>query len=69
MGQNRCKSPKIAAKGPFGLLRQFLLLALHCCSSSTAVVTKNAAINTPFSGVFGFLRRAENRRHMLLEFV
>lgn len=43
--------------------------AMHCHNSSIAAVIKNATINTPFSGICGLLRRAENRRHMLSEFV
>ena len=65
---------KTAAKGPFDLswrvlLRQFYIPVLRCRNSSIAVVTKNATINAPFSGLFGFLRRAENGHHMRLEFM
>ena len=65
---------KTAAKGSFGLLQRRLLQrfyppALRCHNSSIAAVTKNTTINAHFSGVFGFLRRAENYRHMRLEFV
>ena len=54
------KAQKTAAKGPFGLLRRVLLRwfhlpAMHCRNSSIAAVTKNATINSPFSGVLGFL--------------
>jgi len=64
------KAQKIVVKCPFGLLRwgllrRFHLPALHCRNSSIAMVTKNAAINAPFNGIFGFLWRAENRYHML----
>ena len=74
MGQNRRKSPKNAAKVSFGLLwlgllRQFHPPTLHCHNSSIAAVIENATINAPFSGVSGFLRRVENRRHMLSKFV
>ena len=68
------KAQKIDTKGPFGLLQrgllwQFYPLALWCRNSSIAAVTKNATINAPFSGVFGFLWRAKNYRHISLEFV
>ena len=62
------KAQKTAAKGPFGLLRRFYLPALRCRNNSIAAVTKTAAIDLPFSGTFGLLRRAKNRRHMRLPF-
>ena len=67
------KAQKTAAKGPFGLLwrgllRRFYLPALRCRNNSIAAVTKTAAIDLPFSGAFGLLRRAKNRRHMRLPF-
>ena len=53
------KAQKTTANGPFGplrwvLLRRFHPPALHCHNSYIVVVTKSAAINTPFSGTFGF---------------
>jgi len=68
------KAQKTTAKGPFDLSCRVLLWrfyppVLQCRNSSIAVVTKNASINAPFGGVFGFLWRAENRRHMRLEFM
>ena len=67
------KAQKTAAKGPFGLLRRgllrrFYLPALRCRNNSIAAVTKTAAIDLPFSGAFGLLWRAKNRRHMRLPF-
>ena len=65
---------KTAAKGPFGLLwwglvQRFHLPTLHNRNSSIMAVTKNAVINAPFSGIFGFLQWVENHCHMLSEFV
>ena len=52
------KAQKTAAKGPFDLLWQFYPPALRCHNSSIATVTKNVAIDQPFSGSFGLLQRA-----------
>ena len=67
------KAQKTAAKGQFGLLQQGILWwfyspALQCLNSFIAAVIKNAAIDLPFSGAFGLLRRAKNCRHMRLPF-
>ena len=65
---------KTTAKGTFDLqrwvlLRWFFLPLLQCHYKSSAMVTKNAAVYTPFSGSFGFLWQAKNHHHMRLEFV
>ena len=52
-----------------GLLWHFLSSLLQCHYSSIAEVTKKVTIYAPFSGGFGLLQRAENRRHMRLEFM
>ena len=62
------KAQKTAAKGPFGLLRQFYPPALRCRNSSITTVTKNAAINLPFNSAFCLLQQAKNRHHMRLPF-
>ena len=68
------KAQKTTAKGPFDLSCRVLLWRfyppmLRCRNRAIAAVTKNTSINAPFGGIFGFLWRVENRRHMRLEFV
>ena len=63
------KAQNTAAKGSFDLswrvlLRRFYPPVLRCHYTSITAITKNTAINAPFSGVFSFLWQAENRRHM-----
>ena len=52
------KAQKTAAKGSFDLLWRFYSPALRCDNSSIATVTKNVAIDQPFSGAFGLLQPA-----------
>ena len=59
---------KSAAKGTFDLQQQAVLSMLQCRYRSIVAVTKAAAINLPFSGTFGLLRRAKNRHHIRLPF-
>ena len=68
-GKTTTKAQKTTTKGPFGQLQRFYPPALRCRNSSIAAITKNVTINAPFSGIFGFLQRVENRHHMRLEFV
>ena len=61
--KSAAEAPKPAAKGTFDLwwrvlLRQFFLPSLRCHYKSIVAVTKNATVDTPFSGSFGLLRRA-----------
>ena len=71
--KNAAKTQKSVAKCTFDLQRWVLLWwffppLLRCCYRSIAAVTKNASINLPFSEGFGLVRRADNYRHIRLEF-
>ena len=69
LARSAAKAQKSTTKGIFDLqwqvlLRQAVLSVLQCCYRSIVAVAKSAAIDLPFRGAFGLLRRANTCHHM-----